>query len=187
VTSEPHAVLNASTASEARAALARCCGASRWVEGMLARRPFASTAALYADAEAVWGALGREDFLEAFAHHPRIGARAGDVASPVASPGADARAAAALQATAAWASQEQARVSEADAGTQQALRAANEAYLDRFGYIFIVCATGKSASEMLALLRARLPNEPAYELAVAAGEQARITRLRLAKLGVEAP
>jgi 2-oxo-4-hydroxy-4-carboxy-5-ureidoimidazoline decarboxylase len=170
VTREPHAVLNALAPAEARAALTRCCGASRWVEVMLARRPFTSTGTLYADAEATFATLGREDFLEAFAHHPRIG---GD-------------ASAALRATATWSNQEQARVSEADAETQQQLRTANEEYLRRFGHIFIVCATGKSAVEMLALLRARLPNDPERELAIAAGEQARITRLRLDKLGSEA-
>jgi 2-oxo-4-hydroxy-4-carboxy-5-ureidoimidazoline decarboxylase len=172
VTREPHAVLNALPPADARAALARCCGAARWVDAMLARRPFASTPALYAEADATWAALGREDFLEAFAHHPRIGARADDAAA------ADPRAAAAL----AWSGQEQARVSDADAETRRALGAANEEYLRRFGYIFIVCATGKSAAEMLALLRARLANDPTRELAIAAGEQARITRLRLEKL-----
>ena len=170
MTREPHAVLNALAPPEARASLTRCCGAARWVETMLARRPFASTATLYADAASAFAALGREDLLEAFAHHPRIG---GD-------------ASAAPRATAAWSNQEQARVSEADAETQRQLRAANEDYLRRFGYIFIVCATGKSAAEMLALLRARLPNDPERELAIAAGEQARITRLRLDKLGAEA-
>ena len=170
---EPHAVLNALSPADARAALTRCCGAARWVDAMLARRPFASDAALYADAEVAFGALGREDLLEAFSHHPRIGARAGDAA----------KAPAALQATAAWSSAEQARVGESDAETQEALRVANDEYLGRFGYIFIVCATGKSAAEMLGLLRARLPNDPARELGIAGGEQARITRLRLGKLG----
>ena len=158
--SEPHAVLNGLAFDEARSLLARCCGSSRWVEGMLQRRPFASTAVLYADAEAVWGTLTEADFLEAFAHHPRIGARAGDQ----------------------WARQEQARVDEADAETERELRAGNEQYLRRFGYIFIVCATGRSPTEMLSALQARLGNDPGDELAVAAGEQARITRLRLEKL-----
>jgi 2-oxo-4-hydroxy-4-carboxy-5-ureidoimidazoline decarboxylase len=159
---EPHAALNALSPEDARAALTRCCGSARWVTAMLARRPFASTAALHADAEAAWAALGRADFLEAFEHHPRIGARAaGD----------------------AWARDEQARVRDADDKTQGALLDANERYLTRFGYIFIVCATGKSAPEMLGLLEARLGNDPARELAIAAGEQARITRLRLEKLG----
>jgi 2-oxo-4-hydroxy-4-carboxy-5-ureidoimidazoline decarboxylase len=152
---DPHALLNALAPTDARAALARCCGAS--------------AAALDADAEAVFATLGRQDLLEAFSHHPRIGARA-------------AEATAALQATAAWSSQEQARVADADADTKEALRAANEEYLRRFGYIFIVCATGKSAAEMLELLRARLPNDDARELAIAAREQLRITRLRLEKL-----
>ena len=159
---EPHVALNALLPEEARAALTRCCGSTRWVTAMLARRPFASTAALHADAEAAWAALGREDVLEAFDHHPRIGARAGGDA---------------------WARQEQARVRDADGKTQDALVDANERYLRRFGYIFIVCATGKSAPEMLGLLEARLGNDPARELAIAAGEQARITRLRLEKLG----
>jgi len=170
---EPHAVLNALSPDEACAALTRCCGSSRWVAAMLARRPFASTAALHADAEAAWAALGREDYLEAFDHHPRIGAH---------HPRIGARAGAAK--VDAWASAEQARVGDADGGTRAALADANERYLGRFGYIFIVCATGKSASEMLGLLEARLGNDPEHELAIAAGEQARITRLRLEKLGV---
>jgi 2-oxo-4-hydroxy-4-carboxy-5-ureidoimidazoline decarboxylase len=164
---EPHAVLNALPETEARAALASCCGAARWVAAMAARRPFPSTAALQAEAEAVWASLGREDVLEAFAHHPRIGGDAAAKAGPHAQ---------------AWSQQEQARVVGADAATRAALAAANQRYFERFGYIFIVCATGKSAGEMLGLLEARLPNDPARELAVAATEQAKITRLRLEKL-----
>ena len=160
---DAHEVLNALPPAAARAALTRCCGSGRWVAGMMGRRPWASAAALYADAEATWAALGHDDFLEAFAHHPRIGARAG-------------------QTDEAWARQEQARVGDADGETRRSLVDANERYLQRFGYIFIVCATGKSAAEMLGLLEARLGNDPARELAIAAGEQARITRLRLEKL-----
>ena len=160
---DPHAVLNALPADEARTALFRCCGAARWVGGMIARRPWASAAALYADAETTWAGMGRDDVLEAFAHHPRIGARAD-------------------QTDDAWARQEQARVADADSETRRVLVEANERYLDRFGHIFIVCATGKSAAEMLNLLEARLGNDPERELAIAAGEQVRITRLRLEKL-----
>jgi len=160
---DPHAVLNALSAEGARAALTRCCGSGRWVSGMLGRRPWASAAALYADAEAVWAGLGRDDFLEAFAHHPRIGARA-------------------EQTDDAWARQEQGRVGDADGDTRRSLLDANERYRRRFGYIFIVCATGKSAAEMLGLLEARLGNASERELTIAAGEQARITRLRLEKL-----
>ena len=160
---DAHEVLNALPAAAARAALTRCCGSGRWVAGMMGRRPWASAAALYADAETTWAALGHDDFLEAFAHHPRIGARAD-------------------QTDDAWARQEQARVGEAGGETRRALVDGNERYLRRFGYIFIVCATGKSAAEMLGLLEARLGNDPGRELAIAAGEQARITRLRLEKL-----
>ena len=127
---------------------------------MLARRPWDSSAALYDDAETVWSGLDGADFVEAFACHPRIGGRAPDV----------------------WSRQEQAGAGAGDADTRRALAAANERYAERFGYIFIVCATGKTAGEMLALLKARLDNDPARELLIAAAEQARITRLRLEKL-----
>jgi 2-oxo-4-hydroxy-4-carboxy-5-ureidoimidazoline decarboxylase len=157
---EPHELLATMTDGEARVALTRCCGSSRWVDGMLARRPWPSAAALYDAAAAVWAGLGRGDFLEAFACHPRIGASGGGR----------------------WSRQEQAGVADADADARAGLAAANERYFDRFGYIFIVCATGKTAGEMLALLEARLGNDPARELVIAAGEQAQITRLRLGKL-----
>ena len=158
---EPQDLLNELPVDEARAALFRCCGSRRWVAEMLARRPWPSTAALQGDAGAVWAAMGRDDILEAFAQHPRIGASEGD----------------------AWSRAEQSGTAGADAGTRRALREANDRYFDRFGYIFIVCATGKSAAEMLALVQQRLQNEPTRELAIAAAEQARITRLRLEKLG----
>jgi 2-oxo-4-hydroxy-4-carboxy-5-ureidoimidazoline decarboxylase len=158
---EAHALLNQLAPEEARAALARCCGSSRWVAGMLARRPWPSRQALHADADEVWQGLAGADLREAFAHHPRIGGTGGDD----------------------WSRAEQVGVDDAAASTLAALRAANDRYLDRFGYIFIVCATGKSAGEMLRLLQARLDNEPARELTIAAAEQARITQLRLEKLG----
>ena len=160
--SEPHEFLNMLPADEARVALLRCCGSSRWVAEMLERRPWESAAALYGDAGAVWATLGPRDLLEAFAQHPRIGAKGDD----------------------AWSRAEQAGAAGADDATVQALREANDRYFDRFGYIFIVCATGKSAGEMLALLERRLANDPTRELAIAAAEQARITRLRLEKLGI---
>jgi 2-oxo-4-hydroxy-4-carboxy-5-ureidoimidazoline decarboxylase len=164
----PHAWLNGLAPDQARQALARCCGSTAWVEGMLARRPFADEGQLYAAAAAVWRTLARADFLEAFSQHPPIGARdtAGDASG----------------ATRDWAAEEQGRVADAGRDVVAALGAANRAYAARFGYIFIVCATGKSADEMLALLRARLGNDPETELGVAAAEQAKITRLRLEKL-----
>jgi 2-oxo-4-hydroxy-4-carboxy-5-ureidoimidazoline decarboxylase len=166
---DPHELLNALEGEALSAALARCCGARRWVEGMIAARPFVSSAALYDAAERVWSGLTREDYREAFSHHPRIGE------DP-----------AALRArfpeTAAWAQGEQAGVARADDATLAALAANNRRYFERFGYIFIVCASGKSAAEMADLLAARLDNAPDVELAIAAREQARITRLRLEKL-----
>jgi 2-oxo-4-hydroxy-4-carboxy-5-ureidoimidazoline decarboxylase len=174
--SDPHTRLNALPAEQARAALAHCCGSQRWVAALLARRPWASAAALYADAETVWSDLPREDFLEAFACHPRIGADGGDASG-------EAHRGVGDGVGDAWSRQEQAQVGGADAETRRSLADANQRYLQRFGYIFIVCATGKSAAEMLGLLEDRLANDPARELAIAASEQARITRLRLEKLG----
>jgi 2-oxo-4-hydroxy-4-carboxy-5-ureidoimidazoline decarboxylase len=167
---EPHAVLNALDGAEASAALRRACGAERWVERMLARRPFASSAELYASADAEWQASSREDYLEAFGHHPQIGEDLGALRRR-------------FQNTAQLSSREQAGVAVADEATLRALSDANAAYRDRFGYIFIICATGKSAGEMLAALRQRLANDAGTELRVAAAEHAKITRLRLAGLG----
>jgi 2-oxo-4-hydroxy-4-carboxy-5-ureidoimidazoline decarboxylase len=161
--SEPHAVVNALAPDEAREALARCCGSARWVAGMLVRRPFPSTEALHIAADEVWQALGRADFLEAFAAHPKIGEKK---AGP----------------TSAWSAEEQGGVASSGAGVAGTLVALNAAYVTRFGYIFIICATGKTAGEILVAGQSRLANDPETELAVAAAEQARITHLRLEKL-----
>jgi 2-oxo-4-hydroxy-4-carboxy-5-ureidoimidazoline decarboxylase len=161
--------LDAATQDEAAAALRRCCGAERWVAGMLARRPFGDDAALHAAAEEVWAACGEADVREALTHHPEIGADLDALRERFA-------------ATATWSAREQAGVSAADEATLVALRDGNVRYRERFGHIFVVCATGKSAAEILALLQARLPNDPATELRIAAAEQGKITRLRLEKL-----
>lgn len=160
--------LNAMPLLEARAALLRCCGSIRWVEQMLSHRPFPSAEALHAFADEEWNSLDRGDWLEAFAAHPRIG----DVASLRKK----------FAATADLCGSEQAGVNAADEATIQALADVNREYESRFGYIFIVCATGKSAAEMLAILRSRLPNDADAELRIAAAEQAKITHLRLEKL-----
>ena len=152
----------------ARAAFERCCGAGRWVARMCDARPYGDRAALAAAAERAFEGLERADWLEAFAHHPRIG----DVASLRAR----------YASTAAWAGEEQRGAAAASDDTLEALADGNRAYEQRFGYIFIVCATGKSADEMLTLLRARMPNPPEREIRVAAEEQMKITRLRLEKL-----
>lgn len=160
--------LNRLDDAAARATLERCCGARRWVERMCAGRPYRDRAALAAAAERAFEGLERADWLEAFARHPRIG----DIASLRAK----------YASTAAWAGEEQRGAAAASDGTLEALADGNRAYERRFGYIFIVCATGKSADEMLALLQARMPNPPEREIGVAAEEQMKITRLRLEKL-----
>ena len=152
----------------ARTEFERCCGARRWITGMLARRPFADRAALMETASEVWRGLGPEDWREAFTHHPRIG----DIE------GLRKR----FATTAAWASAEQAGAAAASEEVLRSLAEGNRRYEERFGHIFIVCATGKSAAEMDALLRARLGNDPESELRIAAGEQEKILRLRLEKL-----
>lgn len=160
--------LNALGDAEARDELSRCCGARRWAERMAARRPFGSQADLLAAADAVWAELDREDWLEAFAAHPKIG----DIEALRAK----------FATTASWAAGEQSRVANAPELTLRGLADGNRDYEAKFDHIFIVCATGKSAEDMLTLLRARISNDPRDELKVAAGEQAAITRLRLGKL-----
>ena len=144
----------------ARADLIGCCASGRWADAMLRARPFADDAALFAAAEREWFALDPADWDEAFAAHPRIGA---------------------LAATG-WAKGEQAGTATADSATLEALVIGNRAYEARFGRVFLICATGRSAEDMLAELHERMTNEPAAEPRIAAAEQAKITRLRLEKL-----
>jgi 2-oxo-4-hydroxy-4-carboxy-5-ureidoimidazoline decarboxylase len=150
---------------DARAFLSTCCGSSRWVERMLERRPFLSVDNLLSVARAEWFALTPHDWREAFQHHPKIGDRESLRAR--------------FPATAQLSAAEQHGVTGASEAVLEGLAEANQAYESRFGYIFIVCATGKTAEEMLALLRQRLSNDPQAELLIAAEEQAKITALRL--------
>lgn len=161
--------LNDLPEAEATAALRRCCGAGRWVDAMVARRPFSDRRELLRTADEIWFDLEPEDWLEAFSQHPRIGAPELD------RPGA-------TSADDAWSAEEQSGVSEADDELRRRLARGNEAYFERFGYVFLICATGKGAEEMLEALEDRLDNDPETELRVAAEEQRQITRLRLAKL-----
>lgn len=167
------AVLDAASEADARAMLTRCCGSSAWVRGMLERRPFGDDEALVRAAREVWSAATRDDVLEALTHHPRIGASMDELRKRYAT-------------TATWSAGEQAGATAADEATLTALRDGNVAYEARYGHIFVVCATGKSAAQMLALLQARMHHEPAEELAIAAAEQGKITEIRLAKLGIPA-
>lgn len=157
--------LDVATVADARTLLLACCGSARWVDRMLARRPFGSRIGLLTAAREEWDALQPHDWREAFSHHPKIGDRASLRER--------------FPATHQLSAEEQAGVSGASDAVLDALADGNRAYEDRFGFIFIVCATGKSAESMLALLRERLSNGPEDELRIAAGEQARITALRL--------
>jgi len=151
-------------------ALTKCCGSTRWVTELCRRHPFKDEKTLFEKARKTWfERCGREDWLEAFAHHPKIG----DVDSLAKK----------YAVTKDWAGKEQSGVRSASTATLQALASGNEAYEQKFGYIFIVCATGKSAAEMLELLTQRLGNEPENELRTAMQEQHKITEIRLRKIG----
>ena len=154
---------------EASIHLGRCCGAHRWVAAMAGGAPYQSRTQLFGEAEARWWRLDESDWREAFTHHPRIGADVAKLREKFAS-------------TAGWSAGEQAGMASADEAVIQALAAGNQAYEERYGFIFIVCASGLSAAEMLARLNDRMDNDPEAELRIAAGEQAKITRLRLEKL-----
>jgi 2-oxo-4-hydroxy-4-carboxy-5-ureidoimidazoline decarboxylase len=160
--------LNALPPDRAADALGACCGASRWVESMVAHRPFASIDAALAVADDAWAPLGPDDWREAFSHHPRIGEQGSAVPQ-------DTRGAA-------WSSVEQGGVAAAADTIREEVARVNREYEAKFGHIYIVCAMGKSADELLSIARRRLQNEPSAELRVAAGEQHQITRLRLRKL-----
>ena len=153
--------LNALDADAAARELLRCCGSSRWAQRMAESRPFASIEAMAAAADAIWEALNPSDWLEAFAAHPKIGAGG---------------------AGGSWPEQEQAGVADAVDAILLRLADANRDYQARFGYIFIVCATGQSAAGMLDVLERRMGNDRETEMRIAADEQRRITHLRLMKL-----
>jgi 2-oxo-4-hydroxy-4-carboxy-5-ureidoimidazoline decarboxylase len=148
--------------------LTKCCGSSAWVNRMLPFVPADDMIELLEDAEEEWGKCSEDDWKEAFGHHPKIG----DVESLTKK----------FASTAQWASGEQSAVNIASKETIEALAEGNRLYEEKFGYIFIVCATGKSAEEMLMLLRSRLNNNPEEEILIAADEQNKITKLRIEKL-----
>jgi allantoicase len=160
--------LNALAAADACAALRRCCGSAAWAEAMAAARPFEDAPALLRIAERTWWSLDEAAHRDAFAAHPRIGETH---ASKTPATG-----------DAAWSGGEQRAAATADAALTAELVEANRAYEARHGFLFIVCATGRSAGAMLADLRARTPRSLVEELRTAAEEQIKITRLRLHKL-----
>jgi 2-oxo-4-hydroxy-4-carboxy-5-ureidoimidazoline decarboxylase len=154
------AELDAMSESEAAEALRACCGSSRWVDGMTARRPFRSRDALFKAADEEWSRTNENDWLEAFSHHPRIGDRS----------------------TKGWAAGEQQGAQNATVTIQDELARVNREYEDKFGHIYIVCATGKTADEMLAIAKSRMYNDRESELKAAAEEQRKIMQIRLEKL-----
>ena len=160
--------LNKLPKDKAESTFRDCCGSSEWARRMAEERPFVMIENLYQSAENIWFSLSSVDHLEAFASHPKIG-------SKKAAPTQQAKAAK-------WSSDEQSGVKTADNSIKNELAEANRLYLEKFGFIFIVCATGKSAEEMLAICRARLGNSAATELQIAAEEQRKITEIRLNKL-----
>jgi OHCU decarboxylase len=151
--------INGVSSTEADAAFMSCCGSSRWAGWMTGARPFESADELFAMADTMWRRTEAPDWHEAFSHHPRIGER-----------------------STGWAAGEQSAVGTAGERARAELADVNRTYEEKFGHIYIVCATGKSAEEMLALAKIRMGNDPVTELQVAADEQRKIMQLRLRKL-----
>lgn len=160
--------LNALPDARARGAFFDCCGCAEWSRRMAMRRPFGGVAQLFETADKIWSELGREEWLEAFRHHPPIGGRT-----------ARGRQSAAARR---WSAKEQSAAQRAPRGALEALAEANHAYESHFRYIFMVCAAGRGSEEILTNLKERLGNDAETELRVAAEEQRKITRLRLEKL-----
>jgi OHCU decarboxylase len=160
--------LNGLPLSEALDELLKCCGSREWATRLAGERSFTSLEELQDKSESIWWSLTSDDWLEAFRSHPKIGER--KAAITVA---AEAQK---------WSEQEQASVGGSAGETLELLAELNQRYEAKFGYIFIVCASGKSAEEMLLLLRERLQNNQEDEIRIAASEQAKITALRIDKL-----
>jgi len=156
---------NALSETEAAEQILSCCGSARWARELAQQRPFPSASALLATSDRVWAALDPADWDEAFGTHPRIGERRTvETATPQ---------------SAMWSRQEQDSAGAQDADTLSDLARLNVEYEARFGRVFLVCATGKSAAEMLQILRERLSNDPEAELREAVEQQRQITQLRL--------
>lgn len=160
--------LNSLNDDEATKELLQCCGSKRWASTTATGRPYDTLETLLATANDVWWSLDRSDWLEAFRSHPKIGEKKA----------ADKVSAQSQQ----WSGQEQSDVPNASPETTSSLAALNEAYEQKFGFIFIICATGKTSDEMLTALRERLQHNRDAELPIAAAEQSEITELRLKKL-----
>ena len=160
--------LNTMETAACETSLRQCCGSTEWARRLSRARPFANVAVLLEASDRIWNDLSPDDWLEAFRSHPRIGQKKA--------------AAAATARERSWSSAEQSGMDDAGDAVRSELSRMNDEYERRFGYIFLINATGKSPEQMLAALRERLGNPPESELRIAAGELAAITRLRLLKL-----
>lgn len=159
---------NNQTKDKASADLFKCCGSTRWLDKLMKQFPFVSIEDLKISSDRTWFSCSEKDWLEAFSHHPKIGQNKVENEK--------------FSSTKEWAEQEQSNVKNANKIVIAELAEANKLYEKFFGFIFIVCATGKSAQEILEILNERLNNPPAKELHIAAGEQNKITHLRIDKL-----
>ena len=160
--------LNRASLDKAESALLSCCGSRRWAQKVAEERPFADIPVLLKRAEEIWQNLAPQDWVEAFTAHPKIGAKKAVRETTAQS--------------AQWSKNEQSGMQSATDSEQSELEKLNRLYEEKFGYIFIVCATGKSAGEMLQICRQRLDNAADAEISVAADEQRKITEIRLKKL-----
>ncbi len=166
--SDPIERLNSLPPDQAEAEFRKCCGSTSWAASMTAARPFKNIEEMVTTADRIWWSLESHDWLEAFDSHPKIGEK--KAAATVA------------RESLSWSEAEQSGTRESAQPTMEELAELNRQYEEKFGFIYIVCATGKSAEEMLSILRDRLENDRATELRNAATEQAKITTLRLNKL-----
>jgi len=160
--------INSLPSDQARAEFLKCCGATRWAAKMSDARPFENLEHMVATADRIWWSLEPDDWQEAFHSHPKIGER-----KPAATVAKESLG---------WSESEQSGTQDSTQQTMDQLAELNREYQEKFGFIYIICATGKSAEQMLAILQERLGNNPDLELRNAATEQAKITSLRLNKL-----
>ena len=160
--------LNELPSAAATSEFLKCCGSKRWARMMTEARPFANAGELFGRGDEIWWSLSEADWLEAFRAHPKIGEKKAATAQ--------------TEQARAWSAQEQSGMTSAPSATVAELAQKNSAYLNKFGFIFIVCATGKSSEQMLEILKSRLSNPADIEIRAAAEEQTKITRLRLEKL-----
>lgn len=156
--------------AEAENEILACCGSRAWARGVVSGRPFVSESALLAVSDETWRGLSEVDWMEAFRSHPRIGESHAEP-PPIVS----------TKRSAEWSEQEQSGLAAVSDAIKIALAEANREYEQRFGHIFIVCATGRTAADILGALRQRLQNDPRTELHEAAEQQRQITQIRLRK------